>query len=313
MNHTPILGNISPLGKLLFFIGIALLFAIISALGGLALGAFLFDFSFSQIADLMSNPSNDRSIGFIKFYQIVNQIGIFILPAVFYTYFVSSKPVEYLLLNRSPKLIRLLVGGLVIYTVLPFNGFLDELNKNMSLPEYLSGIETWMKDKEEQARILTEAFLKTDSGTGLIVNLIVVALLPSIGEELVFRGILIKLFDQMFKNIHLAVIVSSIIFSAIHLQFYGFLPRMMLGLLLGYMFVFTRNLWLPIFVHFINNASSVIVFYLHENGLIKISMEEFGQSPNVVYIIGSLLITLWLMSVIYQKEDSNRYSGRLRV
>lgn len=313
MKRTPFIEHISPFGKLLFFIGLILLFALVSALGGLALGALLFDVSILEIGNLMSNPENEKAIGFLKFYQIINQVGVFILPALFFTYFASSRPVEYLTLNKAPKLISMLVGALIVYTVLPFNGYLDELNQSMIFPDFLSGMETWMKEKELQAKILTESFLKTDSYTGLAVNIIIVALLPAIGEEILFRGILIKLFDQMMKNIHLAVILSSVIFSAIHLQFYGFLPRLMLGLLLGYMFVFTRNLWVPIFVHFVNNASSVIVFYLHENGFLKVSMEEFGQSPNVIYVIGSLLITLWMMSIIYQKEDSDRFSGRMRV
>jgi membrane protease YdiL (CAAX protease family) len=313
MKRTPFIEHISPFGKLLFFIGLILLFALVSALGGLALGALLFDVSIMEIGNLMSNPDNEKAISFLKFYQIINQVGVFILPALFFTYFASSQPVEYLTLNKTPKLISMLVGALIVYTVLPFNGYLDELNKSMVFPDFLSGMETWMKEKELQAKILTESFLRTNSYTGLAVNIIIVALLPAIGEEILFRGILIKLLDQMMKNIHLAVILSSIIFSAIHLQFYGFLPRLMLGLLLGYMFVFTRNLWVPIFVHFVNNASSVIVFYLHENGFLKVSMEEFGQSPNVVYVIGSLLITLWMMSVIYQKEDSNRFSGRMKV
>ena len=170
-----------------------------------------------------------------------------------------------------------------------------------------------MKSKELQAKILTEAFLDGDTITGLLVNIIIVAVLPAIGEELLFRGVLIRLFDQMVKNIHIAVLISSVIFSAIHLQFYGFLPRLMLGMLLGYMFVFTRSLWVPIIVHFVNNAASAIVYFLYNNGTSKIPMEEFGASSNVVYVIGSLLITLWLMTVIYQKEDANRHSGRLRL
>jgi len=294
------------MGKLLLLLGIILIMTIVSALGGMVAGSFLFDASLSELATFISNPTGSKAIGFLKFYQVVNQIGMFVVPALLFAFFVSDDSIKYLYLKTAPRLISMLVGGLVIYTVLPFNGFVQEFNTNMNLPEFMSGIEEWMRAKEEQAKILTEAFLVTDSITGLLVNLIIVAVIPAIGEELIFRGILIKLLNQLVKNIHLAVLLSAIIFSAIHLQFYGFFPRIILGMLLGYMFVYTRNLWVPIFVHFINNASSAIIYYLHENGHIKIAMEDFGTTQNVVYIIGSLLISLWLMSIIYQKEGADR-------
>ncbi len=90
------------------------------------------------------------------------------------------------------------------------------------------------------------------------------------------------------------------------MQFYGFLPRLMLGLVLGYLFIFTNNLWVPIFAHFVNNASSAIIYYLHQNNYIKISMDNFGTTTNSVYVIGSLLITVWLLMIVYQKEGINR-------
>ncbi len=301
------------MGKLLFLLGIVMLMALVSALAGLALGALFFDASLGELTSFISNPDGPKAVGFLKFYQIINQLGIFILPALFYTFFVSVRGEYYLNLNKIPTLLSIVLGSIIIFALLPFNGYLDELNRNMSLPDFLSGAERWMKDKENQARVLTEAFLDADTITGLMVNIIIVAVLPAIGEELIFRGILIKLFDQMIKNIHVAVLISSVIFSAIHLQFYGFLPRLMLGMLLGYMFVFTRNLWVPIIVHFVNNAASAIVYYLHNQKVTDVPMEDFGASSNIVYVIGSLLITLWLMTIIYQKEDNPRNQGRLKI
>lgn len=313
MKRISFLGNISPTGKLLFLFGIILLMMIVSGLSGLVIGAYLFDASLDELADFINNPTGNKAIAFLKFYQILNQIGMFVIPSLLFAYFVSNRSMDYLSLSKNPRLISLLVGGLVIYAIIPFNGFIEDINNNLNLPDFMSGIEEWMRQKEEQAKILTEAFLVTDTITGLLVNLIIVAVIPAIGEELIFRGILIKLFNQLTKNIHIAVIISAIIFSAIHIQFYGFLPRLILGLLLGYMFVFSGNLWVPIFVHFINNASSAIIFYLHHNGFLKVAMEDFGSTQNVVYIIGSLLMSIWLMSIIYQKEGSDRMdTGNLK-
>ena len=306
MKRIAFLSSLSPFGKLLLLLGIILVLAITTALIGLVAGMLIFNVQITELSNFVANPDTPEAISFLKFYQVTNQFGVFILPTLFFTYLVSNSPTNYLSLNKVPKLLSILIGGLIIYTILPFNNFLDEINRNMNLPDFLSGMEEWIKEKEEQARHLTEIFLKSNSITGLLINIFVVALIPAIGEELIFRGLLLKLLKDLFKNIHIAVILSAVVFSAIHLQFYGFLPRLMLGIILGYLFVFTGNLWVPIFVHFLNNASSAIVFYLHDNGYIKISMEEFGSSQNVAYIIGSLLITLWLLTILYQKEGADR-------
>jgi len=306
MKRTAFLSSLSPLGKLVLLLLIVIVFAITTALAGLVAGMFIFNVQIADLSSFISNPNSTESIWFLKFYQAINQLGTFILPALFFAYLVSDSSYKYLSINKTPRLLSILIGGLVIYTILPTNNYLDELNRNMSLPDFLSGMEGWMKEKENQARHLTELILKTNSTTGLLINIIIVALIPAIGEELIFRGLLINLFKSITKNIHIAVILSAIIFSAIHLQFYGFLPRLVLGMLLGYLFVITGNLWVPIFVHFLNNASSAIIYYLHDNGYIKTSMEDFGASSNIIYIIGSFLITLWLLTIIYQKEGTDR-------
>jgi len=302
MKRTAFFSSLSPTGKLILFFGIILVFAIAFSLFGLITGMLYFGLSLTEISAFVSNPDTDQAVLFLKFYQVVNQIGIFILPTLVFSFLVSSNSINYLTLNRVPKLISILLGGMIIYAILPFNNYLDEINRQINLPDFLSGMEDWMFEKESQAKRITEIFLNANTISGLLLNIFVVALVPAIGEELLFRGVLLKLFNNLFRNIHVAVIISAVIFSAIHLQFYGFLPRVLLGILLGYLFVFTGSIWVPIFAHFVNNASSVIIYYLHQNDHIKISMDDFGSSSNIVYIIGSLLMSIWLLMMIYQKE-----------
>jgi len=304
MKRIVFFGQLSPFGQLLLLFGLILVFAITVALAGLYAGMIFFNISLAEVSSFVANPDTPNSILFIKFYQVLNQIGIFILPALLFSFLVSDNTFEYLSINRLPLLISVLLAGMIIYSILPFNNFLDDFNRHIKFPDFLSGVENWMVDKEEQARRLTKVFLNASTITGLLLNIFVVALVPAIGEELLFRGVLLKLFNNLFKNIHVAVVISALVFSAIHFQFFGFLPRALLGILLGYLFVFSGNLWVPIFAHFLNNASSVIIYYLHQNGHIKVSMDSFGTSTNSVYIIGSLLISLWLMMMIYQKEGS---------
>jgi membrane protease YdiL (CAAX protease family) len=306
MKRIAYLENISPFGKLLLLLGLIIVFSLFTALSGLLIGKLYFNTSLSDLASLIANPDSPEAIGFVKFFQLVNQVGIFILPVLAYSFFVSSVPGNYLRLDSKPTAVSLLLAGFMVYSILPFLNYLADWNQHIVLPDALWGIEQWMKEKELQAAKLTEIFLRAESIGGLSINLLIVALIPAIGEELLFRGVLLRLFKELTGSLHLAVILSAFVFSAIHLQFYGFFPRFLLGLVLGYSFVLTQNLWVPVFLHFVNNASSVIVYYLHFNGYIKISMENFGASPNPVYIVGSLLATLWLMIMLYQKEGQFR-------
>jgi membrane protease YdiL (CAAX protease family) len=283
-----------------------LLSALVSAMLGLLIGKLFFGIDLATLAEVVSNPQSAREIAFVKFYQLINQLGVFIVPVVIYSFFVTSSTSRYLSLNKSPNATNLFIMGLVVFTILPFINFLGEVNQQITLPETFSGVELWMLEKEEQARHLTEIFLKTSTISGLLINLFIMALVPAIGEELLFRGVVLRLFREMTNNVHLAVIISAILFAALHFQFYGFLPRFFLGVILGYSFVITQNLWVPIFIHLVNNAASVTVFYLHHNGYLKVPMEDFGATQQPVYIIGSLLISIWLMIMVYHREGTNR-------
>lgn len=302
MKRVLFLENLSPWGKLVLLLGLIILSSLLSAFTGLLIGKLFFGVSFNSLSEIVSNPQTPDEISFLKYYQLINQVGVFILPVVVFSYLVSSSLSGYLSFNRKPRILSILISGLVIYTLLPFNQYLLNLNQNIIFPEVFSGVEQWMKNYETQAENLTDAFLRTSSVWVLMGNLLIVAVVPAIGEEWLFRGVLLKLFRQITGNYHWAIVISAFLFAALHLQFMSFLPRFTLGLLLGYLFVITRNLWAPIFAHFVNNASSVIIYYMHYNGSINVSVEDFGTTPNVVYIIGSLLITIWLMFILFGKE-----------
>ncbi|HEY9113590.1 MAG TPA: CPBP family intramembrane glutamic endopeptidase [Bacteroidales bacterium] len=293
--------SIPPIGKLLFLLILIMLIGLATALSGLLIGEWVLGIDMIRLAEVLADPQTRTDINFGKFYQLINQFGVFIFPVLVYNFFVSTSTREYLQL-KSPRLISILVSCVMVFSILPFLNYLSNLNAQMVLPEFLSGIEDWMKSKEAQASLLTENFLKTSTLSGLFLNIVIVALIPAFGEEMLFRGVIQKLMLQMTKNIHWAVIISALVFSAFHIQFYGFLPRFLLGLLLGYLFIFTGSLWVPIIVHFVNNLASVIVYFLHYNGYLTVSMENFGSTPNPVYIIGSLLITVWLLTIVYHKE-----------
>jgi len=299
------LEQLSPWGKLILLFGLVIVSSLLSAFTGLLIGKLYLGVDFITLSGTIADPRTASDIAFLKLYQLINQLGVFIFPIIIFSYLVSPNLAAYLDMNRKPRLISLLIAGLVIYAILPFNQYILDFNQNLSLPRMFSGVLDWMKEYEAKAESLTEVLLKTDSLLILFVNLFIVAIVPAIGEEWLFRGVLLKLFKQLTGKYHWAVLITAFLFAALHLQFMSFLPRFFLGILLGYLFVLTRNLWVPIFAHFINNASSVIIYYLHYNKMIKVSVDDFGSSANTVYIVGSLLITVWLLFILFSKERVN--------
>jgi membrane protease YdiL (CAAX protease family) len=159
-----------------------------------------------------------------------------------------------------------------------------------------------MKAREEEAQQLTDAFLVTDRVGGFLFNLLMIAVVAAIGEELIFRGILVRLFKEWTNNVHVAVFLPALIFSALHLQFYGFLPRLVLGIFLGYLFVWTGSLRVPIIIHFLNNAFAVVLAFLDSRGILQIDVEQVGSSGNPWVILISLLLSLAVLINVFMHE-----------
>ena len=172
----------------------------------------------------------------------------------------------------------------------------------MVLPESLKGLEIWMRQKEDEAMTLTKQLLIMKGYTDFAINLLMIAIIPAIGEELLFRGGIQQIFGKWFGNPHIAIWLAAIIFSAIHVQFYGFIPRMFLGALFGYLLFWGKSLWYPIIGHFINNGSAVIMAFIYQqNGKSIEEIEKTDNFPAYGYLF-SALFTLVLLYNFYQKS-----------
>jgi len=253
---------------------------------------------------LLQSPnafSNPEVIQVLKFLQIISSVIIFILPVAVLAFLVSRRRIEYLQINRIGKISILLLGGIVMFVAAPLINYLQEINSYLQLPQWMHGIEEWMKASEAQDDALTAAFLNHQTFYDLILNLIMIALVAAVAEELFFRGVLQKILIKMTKNVHVGIWLTGAIFSAIHLQFYGFLPRMLMGVYLGYLLVWSGSLWVTIFAHFINNGTAVIFSYLEERKTITDSVEKVGtQAGDYWYIITSTLLVTLLLIAIYK-------------
>jgi uncharacterized protein len=253
-----------------------------------------------------SNTFSDPDVlRMLKILQIISSIVIFILPVIVFTFMAARKKLDYLQINRIGKISIFLLGGIVMVVGSPLINFLSEINNQMQLPHWLQGVEDWMKDSEARDDALTAAFLNHQTFYDLIVNLIMIALVAAIAEEFFFRGVMQKIAIKMSRNVHVGIWVTGAIFSAIHLQFYGFLPRMLMGVYLGYLLVWSGSLWVPIFAHFINNGAAVVFAYLEERKIIPDSVDKVGSDKSEYwYVLISTILVVLLLVAIY------RLSGR---
>jgi len=244
----------------------------------------------SVISGITSDYSNPSGIFLMKIMQLITHIGMFIIPAIVFALFINKNFSTYLKINKKPFFRTIILCILIFGSVLPFLGFLIQINEMIVFPSFLKGIEAWMKHSEEQALKITEALLNVSTYRSYAFNIFLIAVIPAIGEEFIFRGCLQRLLSEWIKKSHLAVFITAFIFSAIHLQFYGFMPRLFLGLVLGYAFLWSGNLWYPIVLHFINNAFTVTAYFIKNKINISVETLEKSVSNNYLAVIISVVI-----------------------
>ena len=237
---------------------------------------------------------------YARFFQILTHLGLFIVPSIVFAWMVGGKPLKYLQADNSPYLRSVFLGVLIMVAALPLVNLLMEINLRLTLPESLSSLEEWMRRSEEGAAELTRNFLNVDTWQGLLFNIFMIAVIPAIGEEFIFRGALLKTLREWSGSGQLAVWVAAILFSALHFQFFGFLPRLLLGLLLGYMMLWSGNIWIPVVAHFFNNAAAVIFYYLFYNEYTTFDLENLGERMGVhegLYLLS--VVSLLLLVVLF--------------
>ena len=184
--------------------------------------------------------------------------------------------------------------SLLIVAFMMVNAWFIELNASITLPESLRGIEEWARNLEYRAEVLTQQLTEMDSFGYFLAALFVIAVIPGVGEELLFRGIVQNKLKLLTGNIHVAIWVSAVIFSAFHFQFFGFIPRMLLGALFGYIYYWSGSLFLAMLAHFIQNGFTLFMLYLYQNDLIQYDIDNTEAVPlysvAIFTVISALLI-----------------------
>jgi membrane protease YdiL (CAAX protease family) len=295
--------NASPFAQLILlaFIMVAcsMLFMLIGALlAPLIVG-------FSLFSELM-NGATVQNLNTMRYVQVLSGIGLFIVPAFIAAYMFSGTATVYLRLRQTATTKWFGAVLLLMLAAIPCINLLAALNEMIIFPESLSGLEHQLKIFEEGARQITELFLKTDHAGGMFFNIFMMAILPALGEELIFRGMVQKIFTRWTGNIHIAIIITGFLFSLMHVQFYGFFPRWLLGVMFGYLLVWSGTLWLPIFAHFVNNAVAVFVSYLIQKEIISEKIETFGSTwHDIPVTIVAIIICACLLWKMYRSRINN--------
>ena len=255
------------------------------------------------LAYVFITKSNPQDLNSLRFMQISSQLFTFVFPPIAYAFLVKEKPVNTLGLKNA-KILWFLIGTAMIFAIMPLNSILAEWNAGLKLPESLSALEQMIKDMQESASAMIEKFVSVDTIGGLMLNLFMIAGLAALGEELLFRSIIQTSLIKICKNAHVGILIASAIFSFIHLEFYGFVPRLILGMLLGYMFYFSGSIWIPMLMHFLNNGTVVFIYFLNNKGITNIDVDTFGQTSIPVLIVSIVvMIVLFLLSIKYSDKE----------
>jgi len=255
----------------------------------------LFSFLFFTLISLLVTGGDFSTIYSLRGAQLLQSVGLFVLPPLVLAFLWSQRPAEWLQTDRMPSVSTALLVVVLMWAAIPSINLLGSYNHDLQLPEALSGLESRLKAMEVDAKVLTERLLAIDSVSDLLISLFIIAFVPAVGEELFFRGTIQRLIQSKWGP-HLGVWLTALIFSAIHFQFYGFLPRMMLGALMGYLLVWSGSLWYPMVAHFVNNATVVLFYFAERKGWISFDLENFGSRGTAVagYIsIVLVSVLLW--------------------
>ncbi len=297
MTDRGILGSLHPFLKLLLLIILMLGSLLLITFAGLLIA---FPFFGTDILNQLDKVAENLDL--LRYIQLLSHIGLFVVPAIVFGWLVGKNPMHYYSAKHVPGLKAIAISALIMIVAVPFVYYLMQVNQQLSLPESMSGIEDWMRRSEDEAEKMMVRLLNVSSLQAYLFNIFLIAVIPGIGEELIFRGVIQRTLGQWTKSLHVAVIVSAILLSAMHMQFFSFLPRLALGVTLGYMFVITGNIWVPIFAHFFNNAAAVTLYFVVYNN--ERYNSETLAAPDIpaVLIVVSLAMVVFLFYFLTRKK-----------
>ena len=258
----------------------------------------------SIVSNLIETPTEISYEGLDR--KILMLSNSFLLFFFLIPYFVIRNNPSYLMNYKKVKLLPVIM---VIFTTVFFiilNAPVIEWNKSISFPSFMSSFESWALLKEKQLESLTLYLVSFENNFEYLIGIIAIAIIPGFCEEYFFRGVLQKNLKLLLKNAHIAILLSSLLFSAFHLQFYGFFPRFFLGVFFGYLFYWSGSLMYPVIAHALNNFLSLTVFYAASSGLFGEDIDvSVNSSPEIPLALIAFSIIIFIFLVVILKEKLN--------
>jgi membrane protease YdiL (CAAX protease family) len=236
--------------------------------------------------------------------QVIQAVFMFLIPALAYAFLYQGNVKSYLNTDKHINIRLLLCSVLLIISIQPLINCIGYYNQQIILPESLN----WMKEYEESAEKSLKLLFSNRSIPSLIFNLLVIAVMAGLAEEFFFRGCLQQIMQKIVKNQHFAIWITAIIFSAIHFQFYGFVPRVLLGALLGYLFVWSGSIWVPVIVHTIHNAINVVLIHIYYDTPQANQIEDFRFEENTLLVSVSFALSAIIIFMIYRRVINKQKS-----
>lgn len=237
-------------------------------------------------------------------FQWFSALFSFVFSAWAYNRFINKQTLNDLSPNQIPSWHIVFWSIIALLVSMPLMEYMIEWNQGIKLPPAYSQLESTMKNTEEMAGRLTKFLIHFDRPIDFISGLFVIAAMAGIGEELFFRGILQNIFEKYLSNKHVAIWASAAVFSFIHFQFYGFFPRLFLGAFFGYLYVWYRNIWIPIIAHFFNNGFALTMNYLYQLKKINIDPERSIQYMPIWSAAISLIFVTFYLNRLYKHKTT---------
>lgn len=284
-----------PFMSLLGILGIFVVgFVLIGPLLGLVVAGLVYQGE-GSLVNILSNLKGDEDVmtELLVMQGVAALVGLIIIPFIYIAFIEHKRIAAFFPSNDKLGANLLIIVVLWVFFIAAISP-ITAWNANVDYPDWLNGFEQWARAEEDKLQVLTNLLTNFKTPAHFAAALLVVAVLPALGEEFIFRGLIQRELWRGTRNPHLAIWTAALLFSAVHLQFYGFVPRLLLGALFGYLYYWSGTLWVPVFAHLVNNGLALLSVYLHQREVVDVNLEDSEAAPWPYVIVGVVVTTLLL-------------------
>lgn len=288
--------RLNPWSQLALLLGFCGAGIVVSSVITAIIGNLVLHVPLITLADELMKPEH---VSVNRLLQVFTTFLVMALPAFLSTYAGGGDAMQKLGFRQKSGIVQLGIIVLMVFFGFMLGDALSELNKMIPLS---ADLEKTFKEMERNYSDQVMAIASMKSFADYFLSLVVLAVLPAIFEEMLFRGSLQQIMIGITRNAFLGILITSIIFSAIHISYYGFLPRLALGMMLGYIFYFSKNLWLSIAGHFLQNAYTLTVLFMYSQSG-KPATDAFEESfPWYYGVVGG--VSIIFLFLIFRRESA---------